>query len=41
MLAVYFVKHRYRVSRDVTFRNVTLAGVRKLASQNEMEEDAT
>ena len=27
MLAVYFIKHQDRASRDVTFRNVTLAGV--------------
>ena len=31
MLAVYFIKHQDRVSIDVTFRNVTLVGVRKLA----------
>ena len=41
MLAVYFAKHQDRVSRDVTFRNVTLSGVRKPAGQREMEEDAT
>ena len=41
MLAVYFIIHRDRVSRDVTFMNVTLAGVRKLSDQREMEEDAT
>ena len=41
MLAEYFVKHRDRVSRDVTFRNMTFTGARKLAGQHEMEEDAT
>ena len=41
ILAVYFIKHRYRVSRDVNFRNVMLAWVRKLASQREIEEDST
>ena len=41
MLDVYFINNRYRVSRDVTFRNVTLAGVRKFSSQREMEEYAT
>ena len=35
-----YIKHRDRVSIDVTFRNVTLAGVRKLAVKREMEEDA-
>ena len=41
MLDMYLVKHRDTVSRYVTFRNVTLAGVRKLAGQREMEEYAT
>ena len=41
ILHVNFIKHRDRVSRYVTFRNVTLAGVRKLSGQFEMEEDAT
>ena len=41
MLAVYLIKHRDSVSRYVTFRNVMLAGVRKLAGQREMENDAT
>ena len=40
MLALYFIKHLDRVSRYVTFRNVTLAGVSKLAGQHEMEEYA-
>ena len=38
MLAVYFINNKDRFSRDVTFRNVILAGVRKLAGQHEMEE---
>ena len=41
MLAVYFTKHNDRVSRDVTFLNVMLAGVRKLAGKREMGEDST
>ena len=41
MLDVYFIKHQDRFSRDVIFINLTLAGVRKLASQREMEEDST
>ena len=41
MLDVYLIKNQYRVSRDVTFRNVTLSGVRKFSSQREMEEYAT
>ena len=36
MIAVYFIKHRGRVFSDVTFRNVTLAGVSKLSCQREM-----
>ena len=40
ILVVYFIKHRYRVSIDVNFRNVTLSGVRKLSRQREMEDDA-
>ena len=40
MFVVYFIKHRYRVSIDVTFRNMTLSGVRKLSRQREMEDDA-
>ena len=41
MLAVYFMKHQDRVSRYVTFRNVKIAGVRKIACQREMGEDST
>ena len=41
MLDVYFINHRDRVSRDVNFRNVMLAWVRKLARQREIEEDST
>ena len=41
MLAVYFIKHQYRVSRYVTFGDVMLAGLRKIAGQHELEEDAT
>ena len=41
MLAVYFIKHRDRVSIDVTFINLVLAGVRKPTSQGEMEEYST
>ena len=40
MLAMYFINHQDRFSRYVTFRNVKLAGVRKLSGQHEMEEDA-
>ena len=38
---MYFIKHQDRVSRDVTFRNVTLAGVSKISGQREIEEYAT
>ena len=31
IFAVYFIKHRDRVSRYVTFRNMTLTGVRKIS----------
>ena len=41
MLAVYFINHQYRFSRYITFINLMFAGVRKLASLFEMEEDAT
>ena len=34
-------KHQDRFSRDVIFINLTLAGVRKLTGQREMEEYAT
>ena len=40
MLAVYFIKNQDRVSRDVTFGDVTLAGVMKLSGKCEMEEYA-
>ena len=41
ILDVYFVKHKDRVSRDVTFINLMLAVVGKLFDQREMEEDST
>ena len=41
ILAVYFIKHRDRVSRYVNFRNMMLARVKKIVSQREMEEDST
>ena len=41
MLSVYLIKHRYRVSIDVTFVDVTLAEVMKLAGQREINKDST
>ena len=41
MLAVYFINNQDRVSRYVTFRNLILVRVMKLAGQHEMEEHAT
>jgi len=36
-LAVFFIHHRVRVSRDVDYRDVTLTEVRKLSRQREVE----
>ena len=40
ILAVYFIKNQDRVSRDVTFGDMTLVGVMKLSGKCEMEEYA-
>ena len=41
IIDVYFIKHQDRFSRDVNFKVLELAEVRKLAVQREMGEDAT